>query len=57
MFKDLDGESRQEAIARRYVQNWEKVRKENIGLLFWGDVGTGKTYLAFWMPDITAGNR
>ena len=47
----------QETIARRYVQNWEKVRKENIGLLFWGDVGTGKTYLAFWMPDITAGNR
>lgn len=46
LFKDLDGESRQETIARRYVQNWEKVRKENIGLLFWGDVGTGKTYLA-----------
>ena len=46
VFKDLDGESRQETIARRYVQNWEKVRKENIGLLFWGDVGTGKTYLA-----------
>lgn len=41
-----EGESRQETIARRYVQNWEKVRKENIGLLFWGDVGTGKTYLA-----------
>ena len=46
VFKDLDGESRQETISRRYVQNWEKVRKENIGLLFWGDVGTGKTYLA-----------
>ena len=46
VFKDLDEESRQETIARRYVQNWEKVSKENIGLLFWGDVGTGKTYLA-----------
>ena len=46
VFKDLDRGSRQETIARRYVQNWEKVRKENIGLLFWGDVGTGKTYLA-----------
>ena len=57
VFKDLDRGSRQETIARRYVQNWAKVRKENIGLLFWGDVGTGKTYLAFWMPDITAGNR
>ena len=46
VFKDLDRGSRQETIARRYVQNWAKVRKENIGLLFWGDVGTGKTYLA-----------
>ena len=46
VFKDLDRGSRQETIARRHVQNWEKVRKENIGLLFWGDVGTGKTYLA-----------
>lgn len=46
VFKDLDRGSRQETIARRYVQNWAKVRKENIGLLFWRDVGTGKTYLA-----------
>ncbi len=33
-------------MAKRYVENWEKVKEENLGLLFWGDVGTGKTFLA-----------
>ena len=32
--------------ARRYVENWDKMRKENIGLLLWGGVGSGKTYMA-----------
>ncbi len=32
--------------ARYYVQNWETVRNENLGILFWGDVGTGKTFAA-----------
>lgn len=31
---------------RRYVQNWKTIVTQNLGLLFWGDVGTGKTYLA-----------
>ena len=46
VFKDPEEDNRQEMIARKYIQNWEEVRKENIGLLFWGDVGTGKTHLA-----------
>lgn len=32
------------AIAKRYVAQWEKIKSENIGLLFFGGVGVGKTY-------------
>ena len=34
------------AQCRHYVENWSTVSTQNAGLLFWGDVGTGKTYLA-----------
>lgn len=33
-------------VARRYVEQWETAQRENIGLLLWGNVGTGKTYIA-----------
>ena len=36
----------QAGIARRYVEHWEDMRTDNIGCLFWGGVGTGKSYLA-----------
>ena len=29
---------------RRYVDKWEDMQRENIGLLLYGDVGTGKSY-------------
>ena len=32
--------------AKRYVEHWEQAREENLGLLLWGDVGTGKTFVA-----------
>lgn len=32
--------------AKEYVINWDTMRKNHIGLLLWGDVGTGKTYMA-----------
>lgn len=32
--------------ARNYVRHWEEFYKEGIGLLFWGSVGTGKSFLA-----------
>ena len=32
--------------AHRYVEQWQTMRTENIGLLFWGGVGTGKSFLA-----------
>ena len=32
--------------ARRYVSRWEEMRQENLGLLFWGKPGNGKTFAA-----------
>ena len=34
------------AIAKNYVDKWEDMRKKSKGLLIWGDVGTGKSYIA-----------
>lgn len=31
---------------KKYVDGWETVEQENCGLLFWGDVGSGKTRAA-----------
>ena len=33
-------------MARRYVDQWEQVKEKNLGLILWGGVGTGKTYIA-----------
>lgn len=33
-------------VSRAYVEQWERVQKENLGLLFHGDIGTGKTFYA-----------
>ncbi len=33
-------------IAKNYVKEYEQMKKENIGLLFCGTVGSGKTYFA-----------
>lgn len=33
-------------ICRRYVERWDKVLSDNIGLLFYGPVGTGKSFFA-----------
>ena len=32
-------------MAKRYVEQWKKVKAENLGLLLWGDVGTGKSFV------------
>lgn len=45
-FEKDNGQNPQTAAARWYVENWEKAKAENIGFLFWGGVGTGKSYLA-----------
>lgn len=31
---------------QHYVELWEKMQNQNLGLLFWGEVGGGKTYAA-----------
>lgn len=32
--------------ARRYVAHWNEMQQENVGLLFWGPPGNGKTFAA-----------
>ena len=34
------------AKAKRYVEHWEEAARKNIGLLLFGDVGTGKSFFA-----------
>lgn len=34
------------AKARRYAENWEQMYPKGMGLLIWGDVGTGKSFAA-----------
>ena len=43
---DLGYNPKQIAMAKRYVQHWEEFRKDSTGLLLWGNVGTGKSFLA-----------
>ena len=31
---------------RRYIANWGIVERDNVGMLLWGNTGTGKTFLA-----------
>ncbi|MCD8190142.1 MAG: ATP-binding protein [Clostridiales bacterium] len=33
-------------MAKRYVDRWTEVKENNLGLLLWGDVGTGKSFTA-----------
>lgn len=40
------GDEKHIEAARRYVERWEQMRAKNIGLMFWGNTGTGKTYAA-----------
>ena len=45
-FDAEDGSLEHRNIGENYVKKFEKMEKENIGLLLTGPVGTGKTYLA-----------
>lgn len=45
-FENDSGRCPQMKNALFYVDNWEKMRDENIGYLLWGNVGTGKSYFA-----------
>lgn len=37
-------------LAHNYVSNWEEMRANASGLLIWGDVGTGKSFLQAALP-------
>ena len=39
-------ENRDIMAAKHYVDNWTRVKDDNLGLLFWGNVGTGKSFIA-----------
>ena len=45
-FENDNGCSPQMHHAHRYVEQWQTMRTENLGLLLWGGVGTGKSFLA-----------
>ena len=46
-FENYKGEENQSLIiAKNFVKDYEQMKKENVGLLFYGSVGSGKTYLA-----------
>ena len=45
-FANDNGRSPQMHHAQRYVEQWQTMRSENLGLLLWGGVGTGKSFLA-----------
>ena len=32
--------------AKSYVDNWEEMKRNHVGCLFWGPVGTGKSFIA-----------
>ena len=43
---DLGYNPKQIAIAKQYVQLWDEYLAGSTGLLLWGDVGTGKSFIA-----------
>lgn len=45
-FKNDNGKSSNIKEAKKYVEEWNAMFSKNIGLLLWGDVGTGKTFFA-----------
>ena len=45
-FKNDNGAVPQMAEARHYLEHWQEMRMNNLGLLFWGQSGNGKTFAA-----------
>ena len=43
---DLGYNPKQIAMAKQYVQHWEEFLASSTGLLLWGNVGTGKSFIA-----------
>lgn len=45
-FQNGDRENHAIKIAEDYVANWGKMKRNHMGYLIWGPIGTGKSYLA-----------
>ncbi len=45
-FENDDGSNEKMSVAHKYVDNWKEMKKNNVGLLLIGPVGTGKSFLA-----------
>lgn len=45
-FENDNGSNSKLDIARKYVLEWDKMKKDNIGLLLMGPPGTGKSFMA-----------
>lgn len=45
-FQNDNGGVKQMEQARRYVAHWKQMLEQNLGLLFWGKPGNGKTFTA-----------
>ncbi len=45
-FANDNGAVPQMEQARRYVEHWKQMQEQNLGLLFWGRPGNGKTFAA-----------
>ena len=45
-FASDHGQNSQMQLAQRYVAHWPEMREKNVGLLLWGGVGTGKSFMA-----------
>ena len=43
---DLGYNPKQMGMAKQFVQHWEEFKKDSMGLLLWGPVGTGKSFIA-----------
>lgn len=51
-FENSDGTNQRAFnMAKRYVEEWGRMYSENIGLMFFGDVGTGKTYISLCIAN------
>ena len=38
-------------MAKKYVENFQEIKEENMGMMLFGETGTGKTYLAFCIAN------
>lgn len=46
-FADDDGQRPEiTAACKRYVEHWDEMAEKNVGILFYGSVGTGKTFFS-----------